>query len=67
MMKVVTKKIFHDRKEDVIRSEGDVFEVTEERFKEIDEKLPGFIEVLEEKPVQKSGRKKKTVEEDGQA
>ena len=36
MMKVVTKKIFHDRKEDVIRFEGDVFEVTEERFKEFD-------------------------------
>ena len=65
MMKVVTKKIFHDRKEDVIRFEGDVFEVTEERFKEIDEKLPGFVEV-QEKPAQKSGRKK-TVEEDGQA
>ncbi|HEM6320262.1 TPA: hypothetical protein U2C90_001321 [Streptococcus suis] len=65
-MKVVTKKVFHDLKEDVIRFEGDVFEVTEERFKEIEEKLPGFIEVLEEKSVQKSGRKKKSVEEDGQ-
>ncbi|HEL2382894.1 TPA: hypothetical protein TZS71_000634 [Streptococcus suis] len=66
-MKVVTKKVFHDLKEDVVRFEGDVFEVTEERFKEIEEKLPGFIEVLDEKQVQKSGRKKKSVEEDGQA
>ncbi len=66
-MKVVTKKAFHDLKEDIIRFEDDVFEVTEERFKEIEEKLPGFIAVLDEKPVQKSGRKKKSVEEDGQA
>ncbi|MDW8750153.1 hypothetical protein Q7W34_01665 [Streptococcus suis] len=66
-MKVVTKKVFHDLKEDVVRFEGDVFEVTEERFKEIEEKLPGFIEVVEEKSTAKSSRKKKSVEEDGQA
>lgn len=66
-MKVVTKKVFHDFKEDIVRFEGDVFEVTEKRFKEIDNKLPGYVEVLEDAPVKKSGRKKKMVEEDGQA
>lgn len=66
-MKVVTKKVFHDLKEDVIRFEGDVFEVTEERFKEIEGKLPGYVEALDDVPVKKSSRKKKTVEEDGQA
>ncbi|HFI0171044.1 TPA: hypothetical protein ACGOUU_001348 [Streptococcus suis] len=66
-MKVVTKKAFHDLKEDIIRFEDDVFEVTEERFKEINEKLPGFVEVVEDTPVKKPSRKKKSVEEDGQA
>ncbi|MDY3824165.1 MAG: hypothetical protein SOZ69_05065 [Streptococcus sp.] len=66
-MKVVTKKVFHDLKEDIIRFEGDIFEVTEERFNEINEKLPNFLEVVEDEPVKKPGRKKKSVEEDDQA
>ncbi|MFM0712762.1 hypothetical protein P7J19_01025 [Streptococcus suis] len=66
-MKVVTKKVFHDLKEDIIRFEGDAFEVTEERFKEINEKLPGFVEAVKDTPVKKSSRKKNSVEEDGQA
>lgn len=65
-MKVVTKKVFHDLREDVVRFEDDVFEVTEERFKEIEERLPGFVEVLEDAPVKKPRSKKKSVEEDGQ-
>lgn len=43
-MKVRTIQRFEDYKEKVIREIGDVFVVNKNRFKEIDDKLPGFIE-----------------------
>ncbi|HGS8835635.1 TPA: hypothetical protein ACMUPU_001897, partial [Streptococcus agalactiae] len=43
-MKVRTIQRFEDYKEEVIREIGDVFVVNKNRFKEIDDKLPGFIE-----------------------
>lgn len=43
-MKVKTLQRFEDYKENVIREIGDEFEVTEVRFKEINDKLPNFIE-----------------------
>ena len=68
-MQVVTRRLFHDLKEDVIRFEGVVFEVSEERFLEIDHKLPGFVEPLteEEGTKKKPSRRKKAVADDGEA
>lgn len=66
-MKIRTIKLFHDLKEDVIRFKGDVFEASPERFEEISQKLPGYVEEAEVEAPKKSGRKKKVVAEDGEA
>lgn len=66
---VKTKQAFHDLKEDVIRLEGDEFQVTEERFNEINNKLPEFIQKVDEEPKDKktqSGKKPKKVDADGE-
>jgi len=42
MIKVL--KGFYDLKEEVFRSVGQEFEATKERFDEINEALPGFVE-----------------------
>lgn len=42
MIKVL--KGFYDRKEGVFRSVGQEFEESKERFDEINEALPGFVE-----------------------
>ncbi len=42
MIKVL--KEFYDLKEEVFRSVGQEFEATQERFDEINEALPGFVE-----------------------
>lgn len=60
-MRVKTLSIFHDLKEDVIRQEGDEFEVTQKRFNEIDKVLPGYLEVID-KP-----KRAKKVAEDAEA
>lgn len=48
MIKVL--KGFYDLKEGVFRSEGQAFEATKERFDEINEALPGFVEWSEKQP-----------------
>ena len=40
-----------------VRERGDVFELTEERFAEINAKLPNFIEEVEEKKTKKASSK----------
>ena len=48
MIKVL--KEFYDLKEGVFRSVGQEFEVTKERFDEINEALPDFVEWSEKQP-----------------
>lgn len=49
-MKVKTTRCFYDLKDDVYRREGDEFIVNEDRFKELNEKVPGFVEEVKEAP-----------------
>ena len=46
--KVVTD--FNDLREGVLRHAGDAFEVSVERFAEITRKLPGYVELVADKP-----------------
>lgn len=48
MIKVL--KGFYDLKEGVFRSAGQEFEATQERFDEINKKLPDFVEWSEKQP-----------------
>ena len=48
MIKVL--KDFYDLKEGVFRSTGQEFEATKERFDEINEALPDFVEWSEKQP-----------------
>ena len=48
MIKVL--KEFYDLKEGVFRSVGQEFEATKERFDEINEALPDFVEWSEKQP-----------------
>ncbi|WP_173259408.1 hypothetical protein [Streptococcus sp. 5905] len=48
MIKVL--KGFYDLKEGVFRSAGQEFEATQERFDEINKKLPDFVEWTEKQP-----------------
>lgn len=48
MIKVL--KEFYDLKEGVFRSVGQEFETTKERFDEINEALPDFVEWSEKQP-----------------
>ncbi len=45
MVQVRTLRDFYDLEERVDRKEGDVFEASEERARQIAELLPGYIEV----------------------
>lgn len=47
-MRAVVKRSFKDLKEKVDRKEDEVFELSEERFKEIERKLPGYIAKVDE-------------------
>ncbi len=47
-MKARTLKPFNDLKEGVTRNVGEVFRCSKERFEEIDTKIPGYIEAVEE-------------------
>jgi hypothetical protein len=50
-MKVKVVKTFRDLKADRMRKGGEVFICSKERFKEISDKLPGYVEEhVEEKP-----------------
>lgn len=51
-MKVKALRLFNDKKEKVYRKKNDVFEVTKERFKEINSTRHGklVVEVTESKP-----------------
>ena len=49
-MKVKTTRCFYDLKDDVYRHEGDEFIVNEDRFKELNKKVSGFVEEVKEAP-----------------
>lgn len=52
-MRVKTNRRFYDVLEDVYRHEGDEFEVTKERYIDLNNKVSGFVsavEAKEEKP-----------------
>lgn len=61
-MKVRTVRSFRDLKAGKARKEGEVFEVSKQRFEQIAAKLPGYIEAVPEpepknkqaKPAEKS-------------
>lgn len=46
-MKLKVNAVFNDVKENVRRDVGEIFEATATRFKELEKKLPGFVEKLE--------------------
>ena len=48
-MKLKVNEVFDDVKENVRRDVGEIFEATATRFKELEKKLPGFVEKVEEK------------------
>lgn len=56
MVTITCKESFYDLKEIVNRLPGDSWQASEARAKEIDEKLPGYIEWA--KPAPKSRSKK---------
>lgn len=63
-MKIIVLKVFRDLKEDVKREIGDEFEVTEERFEEIEKGLSKFgegpwVKVVEEVPAEEVEEPKK--------
>lgn len=47
-MKIKVLKRFNDLTEKVLRAPGEVFEADKARFEEIDKKIPGYVEALEE-------------------
>lgn len=53
MIMVEVKRGFYDVQEKGWRAVGSEFEVTEERFKELQERLPGFVEKKKDKKVSK--------------
>lgn len=48
-MKLKVKAVFDDLKENVRREVDEVFEASVARFKELEKKLPGFVQKVEEK------------------
>lgn len=76
ILKLKTDKPFRDLKEGVVRFVGTEFEATEERYQELENRLPGFVSIVGEapetevaaetlkKPSKKAGRKPKEVAED---
>ncbi|CQR24582.1 hypothetical protein BN1356_00926 [Streptococcus varani] len=65
-MKVKVNNPFRDLKESVVRRKGEEFEVDDERFNELETRLPGFVEPVLENSEKKKSKKTK-VEEDGTA
>lgn len=68
-MKARVVKNFHDLKEDIDRKAGDVFECEIARFREIDSKLPGYVEeasdaVASPEPMDEQVEAAKPAEED---
>lgn len=53
MIIVEVKRGFYDVQEKCWRAVDSEFEVTEERFKELQERLPGFVEKKKDKKVSK--------------
>lgn len=49
MIKVIVKNGFYDVKEDCFRPEDSEFEVSKDRFNELQERLPGFVEKVSQK------------------
>lgn len=47
-MRAEVKRPFYDLKEDVARSEGQVFDLTHDRYRELDKKLKGFVVAIED-------------------
>lgn len=68
MVKLIVKKAFRDKENlDVIFEEGQEIEVTEERAKDIMERLPGYAEEVKPKPKQttrKQAPKRKVKKDD---
>jgi hypothetical protein len=54
---------FHDKREDIDRNVGDVFELTEERYAEIMSVNPHFIQVLEGTKIEKKTTKRSKKED----
>ena len=54
--KVITK--FHDIENDIDRHPGDVFELSEERFADIEAKLPGYVERVASSAKKPASRRK---------
>lgn len=54
---------FHDKREDIDRNIGDVFELTEERYAEIMSVNPHFIQVLEGTKIEKKTSKRSKKED----
>lgn len=48
-MRVKTNRRFYDVLEDVYRREGDEFEVTKERYIDLNNKVSGFVSAVEDK------------------
>ena len=54
---------FHDKREDIDRNVGDVFELTEERYAEIMSVNPHFIQVLKGEKIEKKTSKRSKKED----
>lgn len=46
ILKLKTDKPFRDLKEGVVRFVGTEFEATEERYQELEKRLPGFVSIV---------------------
>lgn len=53
-MKVKVLEKFKDLKENTLRNPGDEFNLTKDRFEEINKKLPGYLEEIKETKKSKS-------------
>jgi len=66
-MKAKVKKPFFDKKVGIKRKAGETFELTEERFAEIEAKIAGYIEKLAEKQPKKAAKKQTPAKEESKA
>lgn len=58
-MKALVKADFLDLKHDTLRKQGEVLVLTKERFDEINAKLPGWLEKVEDEPEQQAAKPKR--------
>ena len=58
MATLIVKACFHDAVEDVTRNVGDTFEASDERVAQLMERLPGYVEVVEQPKPRRRARKK---------